>query len=70
MNYVEYDSVGITEFTIKREGKTQRAKPLAVTEREGEAQMRPFAVPGGRARLGDHVAEVLDFELARGAMPT
>ena len=74
MNCVEYVSVGIEDFTSKQEGKTQRAKPLAVTEREGESQMKPFAVPGGRARRGDQVAcrvaEVLDFELARGAMPT
>ena len=74
MNCVEYVSVGIEDFTSKQEGRTQRAKLLAVTEKVGEAQMKPFAVPGGRALLGDQVAcrvaEVLDFELARGAMPT
>ena len=52
MNYVEYESVGIEEFTSKKEGRRS----------------------GGRARLGDQVAcrvaEVLDLELARGAMPT
>jgi len=60
MNCVGYESVGIEDFTSKQEGRTQRAKLLAV--------------PGGRARLGDQVAcrvaEVLDFELARGGMPT
>ncbi len=75
MNYVEYESVGIEGFTSRQEGKRQRAKLLAVTEKQGEAQrMKPLAVPGGRARLGDQVAcrvaEVLDLELARGAMPT
>jgi hypothetical protein len=49
MNYVEYESVGIAEFTSKKEGKTQRAK---------------------RDQVACRVAEVLDFELARGAMPT
>jgi len=74
MNYVGYESVGIEEFTSKKEGRTQRAKLLAVTEKQGKAQMKPFVVPGGRALLGDQVAcrvaEVLDLELARGAMPT
>ncbi len=74
MNCIEYVSVGIEDFTSKQEGKTQRAKLLAVTEKQGKAQMKPFVVPGGRALLGDQVAcrvaEVLDLELARGAMPT
>jgi hypothetical protein len=74
MNTVEYENVGIEEFTNKKEGDSQRTKPVAVSEREGYAQERKsLAVPGGQARLGAHVAcraaEVLDFELAHGSMP-
>ncbi|MFZ3262946.1 MAG: hypothetical protein WA172_03015 [Terriglobales bacterium] len=59
MNCIAYESVGIVEFTAKREGE---AKCL-----------RPDAMPNDQASLGDRVArraaEVLNFELAQGAMP-
>jgi hypothetical protein len=54
MNCVEYENVGIEEFAGEKKG-------------EGQKMRR------GRARLGDHVArrvdEVLDDQLAHGAMP-
>ena len=59
MNCVECENVGIEEFAGEKKGEGQK--------------MRLRAVPGGRARLGDHVArrvdEVLDDQLAHGAMP-
>jgi hypothetical protein len=59
MNCVEYENVGIAEFTRENKAEGQR--------------VRLRAVPVGRARLGDQVArrvaEVLDDQLAHGAMP-
>jgi len=75
MTCVEYESVGIEESTSEKQGKAQRTKPVAVSEREGEARvLKSLAMPSARASLGDHVAcraaEVLDFELAQASMPT
>jgi hypothetical protein len=56
MNCVEYENVGIEEFTGEKKGEGLRLR-----------------VPVGKARLGDqvarHVDEVLDDQLAHGAMP-
>jgi len=60
MSCVEYESVEIEESTSEKERETQRSKP--------------FGAPRGRVRPGDQVAsrvaEVLNFQLARGSMPT
>jgi len=60
MSCVEYERTRIKEFISKKEGEAQRSKP--------------FVVPSGRGGPGDQVAyrvaEVLDFELAQGSMPT
>jgi hypothetical protein len=60
MSCVEYESVEIEDSTSEKEGKAQRSKP--------------FAVPSGRVRPDDkvalRVAEVLNFQLTRGSMPT
>jgi FtsP/CotA-like multicopper oxidase with cupredoxin domain len=47
----------------------------STSEKEGEVQgAKPFVVPSIRVRPGDQVAllvaEVLNFELAQGSMPT
>ena len=59
MNCVEYENVGIEEFTNRKQGEAK--------------SLRLNAVPGGRARLGAQiarrVAEVVDDQLAHGAMP-
>jgi hypothetical protein len=59
MNCVEYENVGIEEFTSGKKADSQK--------------LRLDAVPGGRARLGAQiarrVAEVVDDQLAHGAMP-
>ena len=59
MNCVEYENVGIEESTNKKQGETK--------------SLRLNAVPRGRARLGAQVArrvaEVVDDQLAHGAMP-
>ncbi len=60
MSCIEYERVRIEELTSDKEGEVPGSKP--------------FVVPSLRARLGDRVAarvaEVLDFELAQGSMPT
>ena len=59
MNTVEYENVGIEEFSGENKIEVQK--------------LRPRAVPAGRVGLGDRVtrrvAEVLDDQLAHGAMP-
>lgn len=59
MSYIEYESVGIEESKSEKEREDQGSEPLAV--------------PSGRVRPGDRaafrVAEVLNFQLARGSMP-
>jgi hypothetical protein len=47
----------------------------SITEKQADTQrLKPFVVPSSRVRPGDEVArrvaEVLDFELAQGSMPT
>jgi len=47
----------------------------STSEKQGEAEgLKPFVVPSIRVRPDDQVArrvaEVLDFELAQGSMPT
>jgi hypothetical protein len=60
MSCVEYERVRIEESASKKEGEAQGSKP--------------FVVPSIRVRPGDQVAarvaEVLNFELAHGSMPT
>jgi len=60
MSCVEYEIVEIDEFTSEKQVDSQRPTP--------------FVVANGRARHSDQVAsrvaEVLDFELERGSMPT
>jgi len=60
MSCVEYERMRIEESTSEKQGETQGLKP--------------FVVPSIRVRPDDQVArrvaEVLDFELARGSMPT
>lgn len=60
MRCVEYERMRIEEST---------------SEKQGEAEgLKPFVVPSIRVRPDDQVArrvaEVLDFELAQGSMPT
>ena len=60
MSCVECESMEIEESTSEKGGEAQRSKP--------------FVVPSGRVRPGDQVArrvaEVLNFELSQGSMPT
>ena len=61
MSRVEYKNVEIEESASKRQDDEVQKSKL-------------FAVPGGRVLPGDQVAgrvaEVLELELAQGAMPT
>lgn len=60
MSCTKYDRMEIEESTSEKEGEVQGSKP--------------FVVPSIRVRPGDQVAllvaEVLNFELAQGSMPT
>ncbi len=59
MSCVEYESVEIEESGSESKGDTSRSKPFVV----------PSVESAKAIRVAHRVAEVLDFELAQGAMP-